>query len=287
MDFADSPYTVDASDQNKILLVDTSGGNVDIDLQASAAAGNGFELIVKKIDATANTVSVNGDAAETIDGSNTQTLTRQYETITPIADATNWNLSTTIDWLSTNDIGTGPNQLVQFNGSAQYPGNDGSLITDLTTDSQSIQRNVLSAATSSSFLNLSSDFSIYQFRIRISSIVTVSTINMDFSTNNGVSWITNTFRINLNSASVSAEASIVPNNSFGPTYSDILLFNPTDNSPTGALVESVTLKTGGSSPAKMTGGFGLAASQIVNAVRFRKTAGTMTGEILMSGQRTI
>lgn len=287
VDFADSPYTVDASDQNKILLVDTSGGNVDIDLQASAAAGNGFELIVKKIDATANTVSVNGDAAETIDGSNTQTLTRQYETITPIADAANWNLSTTIDWLSTNDVGTGPNQLVQFNGSAQYPGNDGSLITDLTTDSQSIQRNVLSAATSSSFLNLSSDFSIYQFRIRISSIVTVSAINMDFSTNNGVSWITNSFRINLNSASISAEASIVPTSSFGPTYSDILLFNPADNSPTGALVESVTLGVAGSSPAKMTGGFGLAASQIVNAVRFRKTAGTMTGEILMSGQRTI
>jgi len=132
IDFAASPYTVDGSDQNKILLVDASGGDVNINLNTSSNAGNGFEIIVKKIDASANVVNINADGAETIDGQNVRTLERQYELINIIADGfSNWNSAIILDYLSTADVGTDPNDIVALDGSGRLPAVDGSQLTNL------------------------------------------------------------------------------------------------------------------------------------------------------------
>lgn len=83
-------YTVLTSDRNSTILVDATSGNVTITLIAAASAGDGFEVTIKKIDATANTVIIDGNASETIDGALTQTLTAQYDTLTIVCNGANW-----------------------------------------------------------------------------------------------------------------------------------------------------------------------------------------------------
>jgi len=73
-----------------VVLADATSGNITITLPA--AADNEDRMIaVKKTDASANTVTVDGNASETIDGSATQVLTSQYDVIMMVSDGTNWN----------------------------------------------------------------------------------------------------------------------------------------------------------------------------------------------------
>jgi len=155
IDFAASPYTVDGSDQNKILLVDASGGDVNINLNTSSNAGNGFEIIVKKIDASANVVNINADGAETIDGQNVRTLDRQYELINIIADGfTNWNSAIILDYLSTADVGTDPNDIVALDGSGRLPAVDGSQLTNLPPQPEALIAQNFTNATNVDFTGL-------------------------------------------------------------------------------------------------------------------------------------
>lgn len=85
-------YTVLDTDQNKTVLVDATSGNLTITLLASATAGSGFEVTIKKTDITANTVTIDGNGVETIDGATTQVLAFQYNSMTLISDGTNWQI---------------------------------------------------------------------------------------------------------------------------------------------------------------------------------------------------
>lgn len=85
-------YTVLTSDQNKTILVNATSGNITITLLASATAGSGFELTIKKTDSTANTVTIDGNGSETIDGATTQVLAFQNNSMTIISDGTNWQI---------------------------------------------------------------------------------------------------------------------------------------------------------------------------------------------------
>ena len=67
---------------------DTAAGVVTITLPASVADAM---IIVKKLGTTADVI-IDGDSAETIDGSLTFTLTAQYASLTIIADGTGWNI---------------------------------------------------------------------------------------------------------------------------------------------------------------------------------------------------
>lgn len=69
------------------VLVDASGGDVTVTLPAVAS---GLIYHIKRIDNTANTVLIDGNGAETIDGGATAELTVQYETIKIQADSTEW-----------------------------------------------------------------------------------------------------------------------------------------------------------------------------------------------------
>lgn len=74
--FADSPYTVPAWGYH--IDVDASGGAVTVNIPT--AVGNVGALIeVRKTDASANTVTVDGNGAETINGAATLVIYSQYD----------------------------------------------------------------------------------------------------------------------------------------------------------------------------------------------------------------
>jgi hypothetical protein len=83
-------YTVTESDRDKLILVDASGGAVTISLLAAATAGNGFRVVIKKTDNSANTVTIDGNGSETIDGNTTSVLSSQYDSDNLISDGSNW-----------------------------------------------------------------------------------------------------------------------------------------------------------------------------------------------------
>ena len=84
-----SNYTETATQGTIILLGDTTGAGFTISLPP--ASGNTSTLVIKKI-AGANSLIVNGDASETIDGGLTATINRIYESITLISDNSNWQI---------------------------------------------------------------------------------------------------------------------------------------------------------------------------------------------------
>lgn len=98
-------YTVVATDHNTLLQVDASASAVTVTLLAAATAGDGFKIGVKKLDAV-NTVTVDGNASETIDGSVTTALTTQYRVKTLVCDGTNWKIKSDYDFNPTSGLMT-------------------------------------------------------------------------------------------------------------------------------------------------------------------------------------
>jgi hypothetical protein len=84
-------YTVATSDGDIVLILGTtSGGNVTITLYA--ASGNSGNIVhVKKLLA-ANSLIIDGNSSETIDGATTQTITAQYTCLTLCCDGSNWHI---------------------------------------------------------------------------------------------------------------------------------------------------------------------------------------------------
>jgi hypothetical protein len=72
-----------------LILVDAAAGAVTVNLP-SAVSSRGAALVVKKIDASGNAVTIDANGAETIDGAATQSLAAQYDSLTIICDASQW-----------------------------------------------------------------------------------------------------------------------------------------------------------------------------------------------------
>lgn len=89
IDNTDSPYSV--LDVDHIILVDTSTAVVTVNLPA-VASSEGREIIVKDKtgDAATYNVTIDGNAAENIDGAATLTLVTAYQSITLYCDGTEW-----------------------------------------------------------------------------------------------------------------------------------------------------------------------------------------------------
>lgn len=82
-------YTMDGPANDRVILADAGAGAVTVTL--IAAAGNeGRVVTIKKVDASANAVTIDGSGTETIDGAATQVLSAQYEDITVVCDGTAW-----------------------------------------------------------------------------------------------------------------------------------------------------------------------------------------------------
>jgi hypothetical protein len=71
------------------VLSNATWWNITINLPAAASNTNAI-IDVKKTDVSANTVTVDGNWGETIDGVTTKVLTTQYESLTIICDGSNW-----------------------------------------------------------------------------------------------------------------------------------------------------------------------------------------------------
>lgn len=84
---------ITASDEvdkgEQMVLADASVGNISYVLP-SAVTNVGRELIVKKIDSSANTVTINTTGGQKIDGISSQTLTDQWSVFTFKSNGSNW-----------------------------------------------------------------------------------------------------------------------------------------------------------------------------------------------------
>jgi hypothetical protein len=83
-------YTATSADY--FIKVDASGANRTITLPA-AASSTGQVFVIKKIDASANTVTVDANASETIDGATTAVISAQWASLTIQCDGTGWFIS--------------------------------------------------------------------------------------------------------------------------------------------------------------------------------------------------
>jgi hypothetical protein len=70
------------------VLVDCTSGAVTITLPAASVGIQGKKYVIKKIDSTANAVTIAG----TVDGTTNPTLANQYASKTMQCDGTNWRL---------------------------------------------------------------------------------------------------------------------------------------------------------------------------------------------------
>lgn len=92
-------YTVLPEDDRGTILSDVSGGSFTITLPAVSSVLKGFEITIKKTDSSSNTLTIDGDGSETIDGALDQDITIENSAITIISDGSSWRII--------NDIGSG------------------------------------------------------------------------------------------------------------------------------------------------------------------------------------
>lgn len=72
-----------------LYVCDATGGNITVSLPM-AGAYKGVMFSIKKTDASGNTVTVDGNGAETIDGSATAVISLQNGSLTVRSDGTQW-----------------------------------------------------------------------------------------------------------------------------------------------------------------------------------------------------
>lgn len=76
---------------NTFLMCDATSNNITVNLPAASGV-TGRVYVIKKIDSGSNTVTVDGNGSEALDGATTQVLSSQYDVIRIICDGSNWNL---------------------------------------------------------------------------------------------------------------------------------------------------------------------------------------------------
>jgi hypothetical protein len=81
--------TYSATTADYILLADATGGAFSITLPA-VATSSGCVLHVKKIDASGNAVTLDGNASETIDGATTLAMSTQYQSYSIACNGSAW-----------------------------------------------------------------------------------------------------------------------------------------------------------------------------------------------------
>jgi len=74
-----------------VALVDATAAARTITLPAATGI-SGRQYVIKKVDASANTVTVDGNASETIDGALTYVLSAQYKYVVLVSNGSNWSV---------------------------------------------------------------------------------------------------------------------------------------------------------------------------------------------------
>lgn len=83
-------YTITTADRNSVIFADATSAGFTVSLPTASSAGNGFKVAIKKIDSTTNTVTIDGNGTEEIDGETTRNLSRQYDFLAIVCDGSNW-----------------------------------------------------------------------------------------------------------------------------------------------------------------------------------------------------
>ncbi len=83
-----SKSTTYTANWGELVKADVSGGDWTLTLPA-ASGNNGEKIIVKIMTGTANTLTIEGNGAETIDGNANITLDIQHHSLTFVSDGTN------------------------------------------------------------------------------------------------------------------------------------------------------------------------------------------------------
>lgn len=73
------------------VLADAAGGTFAVTLP-DATAIEGYEFTVKKVDSSANAVTVDTTASQTIDGETSLSLSEEFQFLTVVSDGANWNI---------------------------------------------------------------------------------------------------------------------------------------------------------------------------------------------------
>lgn len=82
-------YSETSTSGNKTVLCNAASGAIVVTLPT--AVGNSATLTFKKVDASVNTLTIDGAGVETIDGGLTAVM-RSQESITIVSDGANWNI---------------------------------------------------------------------------------------------------------------------------------------------------------------------------------------------------
>lgn len=85
-------YTILTTENKRLFLCDATSGSFTITLPAAASAGSGFTVSVQKVDSSANTVTIDADGSETINGAANYVLSSQYQIATLVCTGTAWVL---------------------------------------------------------------------------------------------------------------------------------------------------------------------------------------------------
>lgn len=83
-------YTETSTSGSKAILCNAVSGAIVVTLPS--AVGNTATFTFKKIDSSANLLTIDGAGTETLDGSLTAVLRAQYESITIVSDGANWSI---------------------------------------------------------------------------------------------------------------------------------------------------------------------------------------------------
>ena len=88
LDTSSATFTIG---DEQFVNVDASSAN-SVGTLPPASTSLGRSLTVKKVDATANTVTVDGNGSDLIDGAFTKVITVQYEAYTFVCDGSSWSI---------------------------------------------------------------------------------------------------------------------------------------------------------------------------------------------------
>lgn len=165
-------YTVTDGDNGAVILVDASGANRTITLPA-ATGRSGFKIIVKKADSSTNTVIIDGNASETLDGATTKVLRIQYQTVALVCDGTGWQI-----------MGEGSIFEIGSNGNGEYiKFANGRMICTFTSSSST---RAITTATGSNFRTAAVQARTWAVAFTALHSAGVSIV----STSTGVPWMT-------------------------------------------------------------------------------------------------
>ena len=89
-------YTIVAGDLGKVINVDATAGAVTLTLTAAATMADGFWCYVRKADSSANVVTIDPNAAETINGGANLSVSTQFEMRMIVCDGTTWFAETDV-----------------------------------------------------------------------------------------------------------------------------------------------------------------------------------------------